>query len=158
MLGALFCNFFCSFSSPSKDLVLRCREAASKACPELAEGNAPRAKATRPWSIPDLLRDAMLGIAPGGMRPSPSFRFGLDQAQKAGKRNESFAKRNETFRSAWRKSLISFRTLNQSFRGIVCFQWLKGVFVSPFFNIRLSTSEGGAFTLSAYRGLDMGDL
>src|ERR1700690_275511 len=74
------------------------------------------------------------------MRPSPSFRFGLDQAQKAGKRNESFAKRNETFRSAWHKSLISLSTLNQSFRGIVCFQWLKGVFVSAFFNIRLSTS------------------
>jgi hypothetical protein len=42
-----------------------------------------------------------------------SFRFGFDQAQKAGKTNEYFAKRSETFRSAGRKALNSLWVLNQ---------------------------------------------
>jgi hypothetical protein len=42
-----------------------------------------------------------------------SFRFGFDQAEKPGKRNEYFAKRSETFRSAGRKALNSLWVLNQ---------------------------------------------
>jgi len=41
------------------------------------------------------------------------FVFASTKPKKLGKRNEYFAKRNETFRSAGRKSLNSLRALNQ---------------------------------------------
>jgi hypothetical protein len=63
--------------------------------------------------------------------------------KKQGKRNEYFAKRNETFRSAGRKSLISLGSLNQCFRGIVCFQRFKGLFVSPFSALGCHARESG---------------
>src|ERR1700733_7834019 len=75
--------------------------------------------------------------------PRDDERFGLDRAQKQGKRNEYFAKRNETFRSAGRKSLISLGSLNQCFRGIVCFQRFKGLFVSPFSALGCHARESG---------------
>jgi len=40
--------------------------------------------------------------------------------------------RNETFRIGGPKLLISLGALNQWYRGIVCFQGLNCVFVSPF--------------------------
>src|ERR1700733_3940278 len=58
--------------------------------------------------------------------PRDDERFGLDRAQKQGKRNEYFAKRNETFRSAGRKSLISLGSLNQCFAESFVFNGLKG--------------------------------
>jgi hypothetical protein len=73
------------------------------------------------------------GIAGGrrGRRPV-RFALGANEGQKHQKRNESFAKRNESFRTAGLKSLKSLCVLNQSFRGIVCFQWVNCPFVSPF--------------------------
>ena len=65
-------------------------------------------------------------------RRSVRFALGADEGQKQQKRNESFAKRNESFRSAGLTSLKSLCALNQSFRGIVCFQWVNCLFVSPF--------------------------
>jgi hypothetical protein len=44
---------------------------------------------------------------PNAARPGGHFVSGLDEAQKLPKRNESFARRNETFRNAGRKSLKS---------------------------------------------------
>ena len=68
-----------------------------------------------------------------GARGGPvSFAFGRRRGPKQQKRNESFAKRNESFRTAALKSLKSLCELNQSLRGIVCFQWVNCRFVSPF--------------------------
>jgi hypothetical protein len=60
------------------------------------------------------------------------LRFASGDAEKRPKRNAHFAMRNGTLRRVKRKSLKSFRALNQSFRGIVYFQWLNPDFVSPF--------------------------
>ena len=57
---------------------------------------------------------------------------GLRRNPKPGNAKVRFAKRNESFRSAGRKSLKSLCALNQSFRVIVCFQWVNCLFVSPF--------------------------
>jgi hypothetical protein len=48
------------------------------------------------------------------------------------KRSAHFARRNETLRGSHRKSLKSLWAANQRFRGIVCFQGLESVLVSPF--------------------------
>ena len=48
------------------------------------------------------------------------------------KRSAHFARRNEAFRGSYRKSLKSLPVTNRRFRGIVCFQGLESVFVSPF--------------------------
>jgi hypothetical protein len=61
------------------------------------------------------------------------FASGLEEARNSEK---YFAMRNETFRIPDRKSLKSLLTSNQWFRGIVCFQWLTPVFVSPFSQVR----------------------
>jgi hypothetical protein len=57
---------------------------------------------------------------------------GADEAQKQRKRKESFAKRNERFRDAGRKSLKSLGCEIGLFRQIVCFQWVNRLFVSRF--------------------------
>jgi hypothetical protein len=69
---------------------------------------------------------------------SPRFVSGVDEAQNQQKRSESFAKRNEGLRIAGPKSLKSLGALNQGFRGFVCFQTLKFIFVSPFSQHALS--------------------
>ena len=80
-------------------------------------------------------QDEAFGEGIAGRRPreaTGTFRFGRRRGPKQQKRNESFAKRNESFRTAGLKSLKSLCALNQSFRGIVCFQWVNCLFVSPF--------------------------
>jgi hypothetical protein len=60
---------------------------------------------------------------PGAQAPTAPFRFEPQRNQKPAKvKGYHFAKRNETFLRANRKSLESLLALNQSFRGIVCFQ------------------------------------
>jgi hypothetical protein len=66
------------------------------------------------------------------------FALASTKPKKQEKRNERFAERNESFRMPDRKSLKSLSALNQSFRGIVCFQWVNGHFISRFFDISLS--------------------
>ena len=56
---------------------------------------------------------------------------GVDKAQKQRKRKECFAKRNERFRAAGRKSLRSLGSEIRRFREIVCFQGFNRFFVSP---------------------------
>jgi hypothetical protein len=68
-------------------------------------------------------------------QPAGSLRFRSGEAQKGQEGSARFAKRNETLRSASRKSLESLSAANQSFRGFVCFQGLKSHFVSPFCGI-----------------------
>jgi hypothetical protein len=63
------------------------------------------------------------------------FVLASSKPKKREKRNERFAERNESFRMPDRKSLNSLRALNQSFRGIVCFQWVNRLFVSRFFTL-----------------------
>jgi hypothetical protein len=53
----------------------------------------------------DALWLVVMTIPSNGSTLSAPFRFGFDGAQKQRKRNESFAKRNEPFRNAGRKSL-----------------------------------------------------
>src|ERR1700677_4680255 len=65
--------------------------------------------ATSRWRVPAMT----LVIGAAGWRAIGPFRFGHKQGQKQRKRNESFAKRNERFRDAGRKSLNSLRTPNQ---------------------------------------------
>ena len=60
-------------------------------------------------------------------------------------RTPHFARRNGTLRTAWLKPLESLGALNQAFRGMVCFQRLKGVFVSPFSRGRLFQRPGSSF-------------
>ena len=54
-----------------------------------------------------------------------------ERSAKPAKARGRFARRNEAFRISGRKSLKSLWSLNQRFRGIVCFQWLNRLFVSP---------------------------
>jgi hypothetical protein len=93
--------------------------------------------------LPALLRDSATalfenpGSDPGrrefkdGRWPH-SFASRLDGADNKAKRNPHFAGRNEAFRPASRKPLKFLREANQAFRGIVCFQRLGAVFISPF--------------------------
>ncbi len=62
-----------------------------------------------------------------------SFRFGRRRGPKTAKAKRIFrqAKRIVSL-GAGRKSLKSLRSLDQSFRGIACFQWVSCLFVSPF--------------------------
>jgi hypothetical protein len=74
------------------------------------------------------------GILSDAERPHHGpFRFLRRPGQNPRKRNKSFAKRNETFRSAGLNSLKSLRSANHRFRGIVYFQWFNCVFVSRYF-------------------------
>jgi hypothetical protein len=68
----------------------------------------------------------------GERRGAISFRA-TTRPKNSEKRNERFAMRNETKRIPGRKSLESLSALNQSFRGIVCFQLVNRLFVSRFF-------------------------
>jgi hypothetical protein len=61
-----------------------------------------------------------LPAAEGGLAPAP-FRLGFRRAQNGQKRNEGFAKRNETFRISAYNLLKSLMVLNQRFRGTVYF-------------------------------------
>jgi hypothetical protein len=67
-----------------------------------------------------------------------SFRFVSLRQTAQNRENEAlrFAKRNERLRGEGRNSLRSLRTLNQLFRGIVCFQWVEPNFVSRCFRVR----------------------
>ena len=72
---------------------------------------------------------AVIAGVSGAQRRRP-FRFGRPRGPKQRKRKELFAKRNQTFRHAGRKSLRALGVRNQSFRLIVCFQWVNRLFVS----------------------------
>ena len=56
-----------------------------------------------------------------------------DEAEKTDKTNPSFRRAKRSVSQACRKPLESLWGRNQGFRGIVCFQRLGSVFVSPFF-------------------------
>jgi hypothetical protein len=79
-----------------------------------------------------MLQPAAFSAPPGAPFEAASRRLRARRLEKRPGRNAHFAARNETFRTAWHKSLKSLWAPNQSFRGIVCFQWLNSVFVSPF--------------------------
>src|ERR1700722_17328313 len=66
-------------------------------------------------------------------------------AKKTRKRKTHFAKRNGTFRIVGRKPLKSLWSRNQRFRGMVCFQWLNLVFVSPFFMDARTNNKPGNY-------------
>src|ERR1700722_12338020 len=67
------------------------------------------------------------------------------RGQEKRKRKTHFAKRNGTFRIIGRKPLKSLWSRNQRFRGIVCFQWLNLVFVSPFFMHARTNQKPGIY-------------
>jgi hypothetical protein len=73
--------------------------------------------------------DAIWGAA--SLTPPARFASRADEAEKRAKRSPHFAKRNEAFRRACRKSLESLGAPNQALRGIVCFQRLSSIFISP---------------------------
>jgi hypothetical protein len=73
----------------------------------------------------------------GSFRQAPSFRFVRRKGQKRRKRNDSFRQTKRIVSQRESKSLKLLRRPIQPFRRIVCFQWVKPHFVSPFYR-RLS--------------------
>jgi hypothetical protein len=70
----------------------------------------------------------------GDRRTRGSFRSGFGQAKSA--KNETNVSPCETKHIPGRKSLESLWALNQSFRELVCFQWVNRRFISRFFTSR----------------------
>jgi hypothetical protein len=114
-LSALLRIFFRSFGL-AWSLVLRRREAASKACLEFPEGIAPEGQSDgTPWSHSDgssNLRPAIRGTL--RIAPSPIL-FWAPTRPKTAKTKRSGSRKG-------RKSLRSLMAPNQRFRGIVYFQ------------------------------------
>src|SRR5580692_4020550 len=78
---------------------------------------------------------------------------GLDSAKRPRKRNEPFAKRNESFRSAGRRALKSLWAPNQHFAGLFVFNGLTAFsFRAVFKWSSLSQSQAPTGSGSASRG------
>jgi hypothetical protein len=129
-------NFFRAFGR-ARNVVPRGREAASKACPVLAEGNAP---ATEALSLSDYPSNPRTVIRAAYRSDRPCFVW-RSTSQKRRKRKVSFRRTKPNVSQECRKSLTCLKALNQRFRGIVCFQWVDAHFVSPFSSPALFSIE-----------------
>jgi hypothetical protein len=80
-------------------------------------------------------QDEAFGEGIAGRRPREAigtFRFGRRRGPKTAKAKRIFRQAKRIVSQRGSKSLKSLCALNQSFRGIVCFQWVNCLFVSPF--------------------------
>jgi hypothetical protein len=73
--------------------------------------------------------------------PGPSISFRASTGPKTAKTKRIFRQAKRKVSHRWRKPLKLLGSLNQSFRGIVCFQALNRRFVSPFSQHALSRPE-----------------